>query len=75
MISTVELKKYIASASIFCIIIGEFCHKKKLYLVILFEINKGSKVSFHCNILPFGLTIRLWVKGDRKSPLNTKEIV
>ena len=48
-----------ASASILGIIIGKFCHKKKLYLVILFEIDKSLKVDFYYTILLFGLIIYL----------------
>ena len=59
MISTVKLKKYIAGVSIFGIIISKLCYRKKLYLVILFEINKDSKVSFYYTILSFDLIICL----------------
>ena len=59
MIFVVELKRYMASASIFGVIIGKFNYEKKLCLVILFEVNKGSKVGFYYIILPFGLIIYL----------------
>ena len=57
MIFAVKLKKYVVNASIFNIIIGKFYYKKKLCPVILFKINKNSKISFHYIILPFGLII------------------
>ena len=72
MISAVKLKRYVASTSIFGIIIDKFCHKTKLYLVILFEIDKNLKVGFYYTILLFGLTVRLWVEGGRKSLLDAK---
>ena len=64
-----------ASTSIFDIIIDKFYYKKKLYLVVLFKIDKDLKISFYCIILFFSLTVHLWIKSDRKSLLNVKEIV
>ena len=40
MISVVELKRHMVSTSFFGIIVVKFCYRKKLYLVIIFEINK-----------------------------------
>ena len=59
MIFAIELKKYMVGASIFGIIIGKFRYKKKLYLVILFEIDKSLKVDFYYIIFSFGLTVYL----------------
>ena len=74
MISAVELERRMASASIFGIIIGKFRHRKKPCLVILFKIDKNLKVDFYYTILPFGLTVHLWVEGSGESLLNAKEI-
>ena len=74
MIFAVELEKRMAGTSIFGIIISKFRYKKKPCPVILFEIDKGSKVGFHCTILLFGLTVCLWVEGGEESPLNAKKI-
>ena len=74
MISAVELEKHVAGISIFGIIIGKFCYKKKPYLVIIFKIDKGLKVGFYYTILLLGLTVCLWIKGSRESLLNAKEI-
>ena len=63
-----------AGASILGIIIGKFYHRKKLWPVILFEINKNLKVGFYYTILPFGLTVYLWVEGDKESSLDIKKI-
>ena len=46
-------------ASIFSIIINKLRHKKKLYPIILFEVNKSLKIGFHYAILFFYLTIYL----------------
>ena len=75
VISIVELKKRVANTSIFGIIISKFCHRKKPYLVILFEIDKGLKVDFYYTILSFNLTIYLWIEGNKKFLLDVKEIV
>ena len=59
MIFGIELKRYMAGADIFGIIVSQLHHKKKPYLIILFKVDKDLKVSFHYAILPFGLTIQL----------------
>ena len=74
MISSIELKKRMASFSIFGIIIGNFCYKKKLYLIILLKVDKNSKMGFYYIILPLSLVIRLWKKGNRKSLLDASKI-
>ena len=48
-----------ANTSIFDIIIDKLHHKKKLYPIILFKINKDLKIGFYCSILPFNLSICL----------------
>ena len=74
MISAVEPKRCVASASILGIIIGEFRHKKKLCPDILFEIDKRLKISFHYTILPFGLIVYLWVEGVGKFLFDAEKI-
>ena len=75
MISAIEFKKYIAGVGILGVIIGKLYHKKKLCLIILLKVDKDLEVSFHCAILPFGLTVCLWIKGGEESPLDAKKIV
>ena len=53
VIFAVEFKKYVVDASIFDIIIGKFCDRKKLCPVILFKIDKNLKIGFHYIIMPF----------------------
>ena len=74
MISIIELKRCIANANIFGIIISKLYHKKKLYLIILLEINKNLEISFYYTILPFNLAVNLYVEGDDKFLLDAKEI-
>ena len=61
-------------ANIFGIIISEFHHEKKPYLIILLKVDKSLEISFHCAILPFGLIIYLCVEGSRESMLDAKEM-
>ena len=74
MISAIELKRCVASVSIFGIILGKFCYKKKPYLVILFKIDKSLKIGFHYTILPFSMTVYLKVEGGGEFLLNVKKI-
>ena len=54
-----KLKKYIANINIFGIIISKFYYKKKLYLIILFKINKNFEIYFYYIILLLDLVIYL----------------
>ena len=59
MISAIELKRHVVDTSIFGIIIGKFRYRKKLCLVILFEIDKSLKIGFYYTIFLFGLIVYL----------------
>ena len=51
------------SASIFDIIIGKFCYKKKPYSIILLKVNKNLKVNFYYIIPSINMAICLRIKG------------
>ena len=55
MISAIELKKCVANAGIFGIVVGKFRYRKKLYPIILLKVDKGLEVGFYYTILPFSL--------------------
>ena len=55
-----------ASASILGIIIGKLYHTKKICSIILFKVDKNSKISLYYAILSLGLTVHLWVKSVGK---------
>ena len=63
-----------ASISIINVIVSKLCRKKKLCLIILRKVDKGLKIDFYCTILPFDLTVCLWVKDGKKFLLDIKEI-
>ena len=46
-----------ADINIFNIIIDKFHYKKKLYLIILFNVDKRPKIDFYYTILSLGLAI------------------
>ena len=73
MISLIELEKYVTNTGILDIVVSKLYHRKKLYLVILFKIDKDSKIGFYYNILPFDLTICLLVKSDGKFYLISRK--
>ena len=62
MIFEIELEKYVAIINIFCIIKGKFYYKK-LYLIILFKIDKCLKLNFYYAILFLNLAIYLRIEG------------
>ena len=63
-----------ANASILGIVVGKLCYRKKPCPIILLEVDKDLKIDFYFAILPFGLTVRLLIKSNKESPLDTKEI-
>ena len=70
MKAAVQLKKGMAGASVFSIIISEFSHWEKPSLVVLFVVDKSPEIGFHCTILPFCLPVRLGMKGGKESSLH-----
>ena len=74
MIFAIELEKYVAGAGILGVIVGKLCHGKKPCSIILLEVDKDLEIGFHCAILPFGLTVCLWVEGSRESLLYDEKI-
>ena len=75
MIFVIEFKRYITGTDIFNIIINKLCYRKKLYSIILFEINKNLKISFYYTILSFNLAIYLWIEDNEEFLHNIKKIV
>ena len=73
MIFAIELEKCVAGVGILDIVVGKFYYRKKPCLVILFKIDKDLKVGFHCTILPFDLTVRLWMEGGGKFLLDIEK--
>ena len=63
MIFAIKLKKYIISASIFSIDASKPCYKKRSCPIILFKINKSSKIGVYFAILPLNLAIYLRIEG------------
>ena len=74
MISTIELKKCMASTGILGIIVNKLCHKKKLCPIILLKVDKNLQIGFHYTILSLSLAICLRVESGKKSLLNVEEI-
>lgn len=74
MISAVEFKKRVLGASILSIIMGKLCHKKKLYPIILFEIDKDLKIGFYCAVMSFDLVIYLKIEDIYYFTFKIKEI-
>ena len=74
MVAVVQLKGCVAGAGIFRIIISKFSHQKEPCSVVLLEINEGTKVGFHCAVLPLGLAVNLRIEGCGKSPFNSEKV-
>lgn len=59
IVATIQLKKYITNAGVFCIIIGKLNHWKKLCLILLFKVDKDLKVNFYNIVLLLNLIVYL----------------
>ena len=75
MISAIEFEKCVANADILGIVVSKLRYGKKLCLIILLKVDKGSEVGFYHTILLLSLAVRLRVEGGGEFPLNAKEIV
>ena len=74
VVPVVELKRRVLCTGIFCIIISKFCHWQKPRPVVLFVINKGSKISFYHAILLLHLAVSLRVEDGRESLFNAQKV-
>lgn len=74
MIVIIEFKRRIASICIFNIIVSKLSYRQEFCLIILFLIDKSTKISLYFDILFFNLAVCLWMKCSRGFLLNTKKI-
>ena len=74
VVPAIELERHIPHNSVFCIIISEFCYKEEPRQVIFFIINKSSKVSSYCAILPLSLAVDLRVEDGREPPFDAQKV-
>ena len=74
MVAAVQLELDVGNACIFCIVISKLGHWQEPCLIVLFKIDKGSKVNLHGTVLLFRLAVGLGVESCRKLLLDLEEI-
>ena len=74
IVVTVELKKCVTCISILGVVIGKLRYWEKWCLIILLQIYKNIKVSFHSTVLLLRLTVSLRVECGGKFSLNAEEV-
>ena len=74
MIAAVQLKRRVAGARIFCIVIHKLSHWQEPGPIILLEIDEGSKVGLHGTVLPLRLTVSLRIESGGKPMFDPKKI-
>ena len=74
VVLAVELKKCVTYAGIFRVIKSKFRYRQELCLVILFVINKSSKISFYYAVLPHSLAFGLRIESNKEPPFDAQEI-
>ena len=74
VVPVVEFERYISYTKVFCNTISKFRYKQELCPVVLFVMNKNSKVSLYYTILLLNLAIDLRVKGSREPLFNAYEV-
>ena len=66
MIFVIKHKKFLASASIFGVVVSKLYHKKKSCVIILLEVYKNLKIAFYFIILPLILAVYLQIEDNKK---------
>ena len=64
MEAAVQLKKGVAGAGVFRIVIGKFCHRQQPSLVVLLIVDESPEIGLHRAVLPLCLAICLRVAGS-----------
>lgn len=59
MVSAIQLKRYMANAYIFDIVISKLDYKQEPSIVILLKVNKSSKIDLSSTILLLHLAVCL----------------
>lgn len=70
----VKLIRWITVADIIRIIVSKFSYKIESDLIVLFVIDKSSKICLYYAILPFSLPTSLRVKSSRESLVDLKKV-
>ena len=74
MIAAIQFKLCMAGACILGVVISELGHWQEPCPIVLFEIDKSSKVGLYGAILLFCLAVGLRVEGGRELSLDSEEI-
>ena len=74
VVAAVQLERCMTGVCILGIVVRKLGHWQKSYLVILFKVDKGSKICLYCTVLAFGLTVYLRVERGRKFLFNSEEV-
>ena len=64
MVSAFQLKKNVANACILDIVINKFSYRQELSIVILFEVDKYTKIGLYNTVLLLYLAINLKIKSS-----------
>lgn len=74
LVSIVKLKRHITNVCVFSIIIYNFNHWQWFCLIVLFKVNKNSKIDFYYAILSLILIISLSIKCSKKPLFDVYKI-
>lgn len=74
VIAAIEFEWGVIGAGIFGIVIRKLSYWQLPCPIILFEINKGSKLGLHYTILPLVLTVSLRIDDSIEALLDAEEI-
>ena len=74
MVAVVQLERRVAGACILGVVISKLSYWQEPCPIILLKIDKDSKISFHCAVLPLRLAVCLRVKGNGEPPLDAKKV-
>ena len=70
-----KVERHIPRTNIFFVIISELRHGQEPRPVVLFVVNKGSKVNFYHADLPLSLAVGLEMESSQKHSFDAQEVV
>lgn len=70
MIAIVSIERHMAAICVFSIFVNKLSYWQQLSSIDLFVIDKSLKVDLCHIVLPFGLTIYLYIKISKEFLLN-----
>ena len=74
MVAVIQFEQCVTGARIFSVVICELGHWQVLCPIILFKVDKDSKVYLYGTVLPLRLSVCLRIKSNGKPPFDAEKV-